>query len=150
MATREISWTDRKPYPDASREKYGGTTGRPSSPGAMANVVESSHVSAPTAAEIRGRSARVPPPPGGRPERTTLPYGIEPAPSPYGSRDNVLRGGGRGPAPPTEEVLAPEPPSQSTRDDERLTPVGEPERATHPPEGPGRVTYPSLDRISAP
>jgi hypothetical protein len=158
----ERTWTERKPYPEAPREKYGASTGRPSAPEAVASVVEAWHVATPTDAELRERRAARPVPSAtsawGNPRarrRDTLPYGAPPQPR-YASRENVLRGGGRGPAPPTEEVLAPAPPEpEAAPDSQRATPPGgrESDRPSHAPEGPGRATFPSLDgldRLSVP
>jgi hypothetical protein len=158
MPTRESTWTERKPYPPEAREKYGATTPSLGAHEEHTDLVEASHVAAPSEREIRARQAGrtdAPPPHavgyGGIGElddrafqEAEWAYGVDPGtpastPIPAleteGSAEDEDRGGASEAAPrqdPTDDD-----------DDE--------ERASHAPEASGmRSTFPSLDHVSTP
>jgi hypothetical protein len=155
MPTRENTWTERKPYPPEAREKYGATTPSLGAHEEHTDLVEASHVAAPSEREIRARQAERNPPHalgyGGIGELddrdfldAELTYGLDPG-TPASGSIPVGAMESEGAAEDEDRGGASE--AATTQDDDD----DEAGRASHAPEASGmRSTFPSLDHITLP
>ncbi len=156
MKSRERTWTERRPYPPESSDKYGAPTPSLGAHEEHTDLVEENHPAAVTRAEILRRQREDHP--SAAPSRplgyggigelddfelrlAEWTFGVDPGSpiTPMLARPAEAADAGKAPAAPPAALIA------ADADDDDLT------RASHAPEGSSmRSTYPSLDRISIP